>query len=108
VRESADCPGRQLGDLSGDTERLFDGNRTSGDALVRALTVNELEHEELCAIDFFEAVNLSDVGMVERREDLGFTTEAGDALRIVGERSWQNLQRDIAPELRVFGAVDLP
>jgi len=48
------------------------------------------------------------VRMVERREDLGFTAESGDALWIVGERGGKDLHRHIATELCVLGAVDLP
>jgi hypothetical protein len=54
-----------LRDLLSDRERLIDGDRPMCNALVQALTVNELEHEELRAVGFFEAVNLGDVRMIE-------------------------------------------
>jgi len=46
--------------------------------------------------------------MVERGEDLGFAAEPGDALGIICERRGEDLQRDLATQLRVLGAVDLP
>src|SRR6516165_7940651 len=95
-----------LRDLPGDVERLIDWNRPASDALVQTLAVDEFEHEELRAVDLFEAVDLRDVRMVERGEHLGFTVEAGDALGIVGEGSRQDLQGNVATELRVLGAVD--
>jgi len=54
-----------------------------------------------------EAVDLCDVRMIERGEDLGLTAEPSDAFGIVGERGWQDLQRDITTKLGVLGAVDL-
>ena len=40
--------------------------------------------------------------------DLGFALEAPEPLGIVGEKVWQDLERHVAVELRVAGAVDLP
>ena len=55
----------------------------------------------------FEAVNAADVRMVERREDLGFPFEPGEAVRVLSKRLGQDFQRDVAIQLRVAGAVDL-
>ena len=46
-------------------------------------------------------MDLRDVRMVERREDLRFALEPGQAIRIGGESFRQDLQGDIAVELRV-------
>jgi hypothetical protein len=73
-----------LRDLLGDAERLIDGNRPARDALIQTLAV-EFEHEELRVVGLLEAVDLPDLWMIERREDLGFTTEASHAFGIVGE-----------------------
>src|SRR5580765_5596374 len=45
--------------------------------------------------------------MVERGEELGFAFEAGDAIGIDSEEFRQDLQRDIAIQLRVARAIDL-
>src|ERR1700694_5614477 len=45
--------------------------------------------------------------MVERGQDLGFALEAGHALGVAGKRLGQNLQRNIALQLGVAGAVHL-
>jgi len=39
--------------------------------------------------------------MVQRSEDVSFTREPCEALGILGERVWQNLERHVASELRV-------
>jgi hypothetical protein len=45
--------------------------------------------------------------MIERREDLRFALESGQALRVGGERRWEHLDRDLAPEFVVVGQVHL-
>jgi hypothetical protein len=42
-------------------------------------------------------------GMVERGQDLSFTTEPGEPLRIACERVRQDLDRDLALQVRVDG-----
>ena len=45
--------------------------------------------------------------MVQRGERLRFALEAGEALRILRERLGQHLDRHLAPERGVGGAIDL-
>jgi len=45
--------------------------------------------------------------MVERRENVRLPFEARESIRIKRERLWQNLQRDVAIELRVARAINL-
>jgi hypothetical protein len=45
--------------------------------------------------------------MVQRGECLGFTLEAREPIGVVGERVGEDLEGDIAIELRVAGAQDL-
>jgi len=45
--------------------------------------------------------------VVERRQDLRFPLESREALRIRGKQIRQQLQRDVAPELRIARAIDL-
>ena len=44
--------------------------------------------------------------MVEGREDFGFALEPRQAIRIASHRGWQDLDRDLAAEARIGGAVD--
>jgi hypothetical protein len=82
---------KRLGDLFRDSERLHDRNLSSGDPLVQALALNEFEHEKLGVVGFNEVVNLSDVRMIERGENLRLASEASDSVRIVGDGGRQNL-----------------
>ena len=45
--------------------------------------------------------------MVQRGEDLRFALEAGEPIGIGREHVRQDLDRDIAPELRIARAIDL-
>ena len=49
----------------------------------------------------------ADIRVIERRNRLRLTLEPGDPLGVGEERLRQNLQRDIASEPRVAGAVDV-
>ena len=50
---------------------------------------------------------MGDVRMIECREYLRFPSEPGEAVGIVDEALRQDLQRDVASELCVLGAIDL-
>ena len=59
------------------------------------------------AVFVFEAVDGSDVGMVERREDARLALEPGPAIAVGGECLRQNLHGDVALQARVSCAIDL-
>src|SRR5258706_4216149 len=54
-----------------------------------------------------EPVDVADVGMVQRGEDLRFASKAGQPVWVVRDRPAQNLQRNVTIELRVARAIDL-
>jgi hypothetical protein len=56
---------------------------------------------------FLEAVNVRDVGMVQRGERLGFASEPRQPLRVTGEGVGQDFQGDITIQLRVAGPKHL-
>jgi len=53
-------------------------------------------------------IQLRDVRVIERRQRLRFTCEARQPVRIGRKRLGQHLDRDLAIELRILGAIDLP
>src|SRR5205823_6665427 len=55
----------------------------------------------------FQPVHVCDVRMVERREQLRLALEADHACRVSEEQLGQDLDRDVAPQLRVVRAIDL-
>jgi hypothetical protein len=111
------------GDLRGDAERFRQGKRRGlvviisrrrrlhGRATANPLgergTGHKLHHQRPHLAGVFEAVNLRDVRMIERREELRFAAEAGEILGIAGDGRQQDLDRDMPAEDRVAALVDL-
>ena len=75
--------------------------------LRQILTLDQFHHQRPDAAVFFEAVDVGDVRVVQRRERLGFAGEPGQPFGVAGEAVGQHLQRDVAVELRVARPVDL-
>jgi hypothetical protein len=71
------------------------------------LTRHEFHHEIENTAGLFESVNSSDVGIVQRREQLCLTAKSIDAVMIVREGFGENLDRDVAFEMLIACGVDL-
>ena len=82
------------------------GNRrpvaSTADQLVASVdALDELEHQELNTAGFFEAVDRADVGVIERGQHPRLAREPREPIGVAGERGRQDLDRDVATELRV-------
>ncbi len=73
------------------------------------LAVDELEDQiaRRTGIGDLDAIDRADVRMIERRQHLGFALEAGDALRIGGDKLGERLDGDVTVEACIAGLVDL-
>ena len=68
---------------------------------------DQLENQRRDAVGVFQAVDRADVRVIECRERPRFAREAGTAFWI-GDEMWrQDLNRHVASELAVAGAIDL-
>ena len=76
----------RLGDLRRDRPDVGQRQRSLRDPIGKCRARHKLEHERMHSSAVFEAVDVADVRMIERREHLRFTAEAGEAVRIVRER----------------------
>ena len=56
-----------------------------GDPLLQRGALDQLQHQRSRAVVLLEAVDLRDVRMVERREQLGLALEPGQTIRVGGE-----------------------
>ena len=83
------------------------GIGSTREALREIVALDQFHHQRADASAFLQAVDVRDVRMVERGEDLRFALEAGQAIGIVGEGIGQDFQGDIAIELGVARAIDL-
>ena len=97
-----------FGDLSGDYEGLVNGDRAAGKAIGERLPFDELEDQVLVTVGLFKAVDRADAGVVERRQDLRFTLEAGESVGVLGEMRGKSLDRNLAVQSGVEREVDLP
>jgi hypothetical protein len=97
----------RFGDLPRDRQSLAHRQRAAPQALGEVLALHELEDEERRALGLLDAVDGGDARVVERGEQLRLAPEAGEALRVAGHLGREHLDRHVARELRVGGAVDL-
>ena len=81
---------------------------TVRDPVRQRRTVDQFHHQ---CVDthggVLEPVDLRDVRMIERREKLRLALEAGAAVGVARHRVRQYLQRDVAIESGVSGAINL-
>ncbi len=105
--------GRQrVGNLDRDRQRLR--ARQAGTlgfgsrhAIRERLAFEELHDEKRRARVLADVVERADVRMRELRDDSRLAVEALAKLRVIGDRTWQDLDRHRAIEARVAGFVDL-
>ena len=71
------------------------------------LARDELHHECANAATLFEPVDLRNIRVVQRGQRLGLVGEPGKPFRVIRKGIGQDLQRDIAIELGVPGAIHL-
>ena len=71
------------------------------------LALDQFHDERAHAAGFFEAVDVRDVRMVQRREGLRFACEPREPIGIARERVGQDFDRDVAIQLRVARAIHL-
>ena len=103
----------RVGDLPRDGERLGERQArrcsapTARDPLGERLALDQFQHQGAHAVGLFDAVDRADVRMIQRGEHPRLALEARAPLRVGRERGRQDLDRDLAPERVVVGAVHL-
>ena len=98
----------RLGDLVGDWQRLVERNRATRDALRQIVALDQFHHERAVTPPaLLQAVDCSDVRMVQRGEDFRFALEARKPLGVTSDRRRQDLDRDLALQLRVGRPIHL-
>ena len=96
-----------VSDLAGDGQGFIDRDGSLRDPIRERGSVHELQHERADAAGLFEAVNMRDMRMIEGGEDFRFALEPREPFGVARERLRQNLQRNVAIQLRVAGAIHL-
>jgi len=97
-----------FGNLSRDRQRLIERQRPADDLFCEGFTLYQLHHQRAHPARLFTAMDVRDVGVVERGEDLCLPLESSEALRIVREERREDFDSDVAIQTRITGAIDLP
>jgi hypothetical protein len=84
-----------------------DGQGTGADARGEIIAVHQFHDESVGPIGVFEAVNVRDVGMIQRCERLRFPFESRQSLRVMGKGFGKDLDCHIAPKSGIASAIDL-
>ena len=95
----------RVGDLAGDFQRVSNRERPHSQAVGEHVALDEFEDQGRHAIHVFQPIDGADVRMIERREQPCFALEAGEAFGIAREDPRQNLDGDVATQLRVVRSV---
>src|SRR5262245_59449635 len=102
------CGFERFADLFRDWKRFDPEDRPTLDSLLKCLAVDQLHHDARLLGGVFEAVNVRNVGMIQRREDFRFTLESREAIGVGSDLRGEKLQRDFAMKFRVERSVDHP
>jgi len=97
----------RLRDLLRDGQRLVNRDRPARNALRQILALDELHHDRAHTATLFEAVDVRDVRVIDGRQRLRFAIEPREPVGVARERIGQDLQRNIAIELRISRAEHL-
>jgi hypothetical protein len=99
--------GQALGELAAEVERGGDRQGPAGQPVAQRLPVEQLGDEVLAALVGADVVDRQDRRVVQRRGRARLLLEAADAVRILGERVGEELDRDRAAQTRIDRTVHL-
>jgi hypothetical protein len=88
-------------------QRLVERNRALRDAIGKRRPFDELQHERLHGAGLLEAVDGTDIRMIERRENLGLALEPCETVSVESHGIRKDLNRHSAIERPVVRAIDL-
>jgi hypothetical protein len=103
---------QRVGELTRKLEHLVEWQppsawvTVSSDPIAERFTIHQFHDESRRNSTLLDSEQGGDVGMDQRREGECFPPEAGKTLRVGGISIGQDLQRDIAVQAGVAGAVD--
>src|SRR5277367_6061615 len=95
----------RAGDLPTEVEQRVRGERLSADALAKRLPFEQLHGDEALALMFADFVDGANVRMVQRRGGARLTQKTLERLRVGGNFGREKLQRDVAAQSGVLGAI---
>ena len=101
------CAAHAVGDLVRHARGLGEAQRSPGDQVGQRRTVHQLHHDRRRSGELLEPMDGRDVRVVDRRQQRGLALEPGTTVGALARRFGQHLDRDVAAQPRIAGAVDL-
>jgi hypothetical protein len=98
---------QRLGDLRRNAQGFVDLNWPCDHALGQVEARHKLHDEVVRLAGILDAINLGDVGMIQRCQQACFALEPRQPVGVAGELRRKNFDGYLAPELGVVSAVDL-
>ena len=109
VRDAVTVGNRECIDQRDDhVEERVEGELTLCEHLLERLSLDQLHRQEVDAVDLVDGVDRDDVRMIQAGQGPGFAPEARKPVGIGHKRLGEDLQRNLAVELRIAGAIHLP
>ena len=106
VHDPLGVRGRQrLGNSRAEAQHSIDLHRAPGDGMLQRLPLEQLHHQERCALVPPDLEDHADVRVVERRRRPRLAHEALDDVLVLRHLLRQELERHVAPQLQVLGLV---
>jgi hypothetical protein len=99
--------GERLGDLRPQLDHLARRKRSACEPLAQRLTLEQLADDVGDAAFGADVEDVEDPGVLQRAGGARLDLEALERVRIVSSRGRKHLERDVTPEPRIPGAVDL-
>src|SRR5262249_28533866 len=93
--------------LGCDAKRFIQRNPASVDSLRQRISGNELHDKKPAALVLLQAMNPSDIRVIERRQDARFPLKSRDAVTVINECVWKEFDCDPASELCVCSLVHI-
>ncbi len=96
-----------LGQLDADLEHHLDAEALLGHQGVERAAVEQLHGDVGITVGHADVVDGDDVGVRERAGGLGLAQEAGGVFAVRAQLGLEHLDRQVALDVRVIGAVDV-
>jgi len=104
LMRGVECPG----DLARNLERIADRQRPLPQTIGERDPLDQFKHQRADAVGILQSIDRADMRMIERRKQARFAGKPRAALGVRRELRWKDLDRDLALELAVPRAIDLP
>jgi hypothetical protein len=92
--------------LPRDLQRFIERERPLLNPRGESFALNQFHHDATGIIGLLETVDLSDVGMIQRREDLCFAAKTGETIRIACKPGREQLESHVSLQGDVACAKD--